>query len=97
MSISHQGKRSRPPLLTRVLSFVVGCAMWALWLWLIIPAPISEELRRRIVETSLTPSLHVVDTLAALYVIAVASGRSRKGGQGKNNPPAAPAPVIEIK
>lgn len=70
-------KKSRPPLVTRVLSLVVGCGMWVLWLWLIVPAPVSAELRRRIVETSLAPSWHVVDTLAALYLVAVVSGRSR--------------------
>lgn len=97
MSETRQRKRNRPPAVTRVLSLFVGCLMWVLWLWLIVPAPISEELRRRIVETSLVPSLHVVDTLAVLYVIAVASGRTRKDGQAKNTPPTATAPVVEVK
>jgi hypothetical protein len=50
--------------------------MWALWIWLIIPAPISAELRRQIVETSLRPTLNVLEVLVLLYLAAVISGRS---------------------
>lgn len=74
---SKSEKTRRRPLVTRVMSITLGVAMWALWLWLIIPATISAELRRRIVETSLNPSLHVVETLSTLYVVAVLSCRVR--------------------
>jgi hypothetical protein len=73
-------RKNRQPLKTRILSVLLGVSMWVLWIWLIIPAQVSDELRRRIVETSLWPSVHVVITLVLLYVGAVISGRSRAIG-----------------
>jgi hypothetical protein len=63
------------PTLTRVGFAFVGLAMWALWIWMIIPAPVSAELRQRIIETSLGPSLRVFGTLILVYAIAVAGCR----------------------
>jgi len=60
---------------------VISFAMWGLWIWMLIPAPLSEAARRRLQATSAAPTVHILLVLAVLYGFAVLADER----QGRSN------------